>query len=173
MFAKTHEEFGRLDVLVNNAGVVQASSLESLSEEVFDKIFATNVRGPSFGAKEAAKRMAAGGHVVDITSRRVHFPASGTTAYAGSKAALELLASVWAQELGAKGITVNAVAPGPASPGMFDRAPEFMKTTAQQSSPFLRVGTADEIAGVVAFLCSDEARWITGQVILANGGGKI
>lgn len=173
LFGSMDERFGRLDVLVNNAGMVRPSPLESLSEDVFDGIFATNVKGPSFAAKEAAKRLGEGGRIVNITSSRAHFPAAGTTAYAGSKGALELLTAVWAQELGAKGITVNAVAPGPTSPGMFDRAPDFLKKAAVESSPFSRIGSADEIASVVGFLCSDEARWVTGQVILANGGGRI
>lgn len=170
LFGEVDAHFGRLDVLVNNAGVVQSSPLESLSEELFDKVFAVNVKGSAFAAKEAAKRLNGGGRIVNISSSRVHFPASGTTVYAGSKAAIELLTAIWARELGVKGITVNAVAPGPTIPGMFERAPESMKEEARHSSPFSRIGTADEVADVVAFLCSDEARWITGQTILVNGG---
>jgi len=173
LFAEVDAHFGRLDVLVNNAGVVQPSPIESLTEELFDKVFSVNVKGSTFAAKEAVKRLNAGGRIVNISSSRVHFPASGTTVYSGSKAAIELLTAIWARELGEKGITVNAVAPGPTVPGMFERAPESMKSEARHCSPFSRIGTADEIADVVAFLCSYEARWITGQTILVNGGGTM
>lgn len=173
LFQSVDECFGRLDILVNNAGVVKPSPLESLSGEVFDQIFAVNVKGSAFAAREAAKRLALGGRIVNITSSRAHFAAAGTTCYAGSKAALECLTRIWAVELGAKGITVNAIAPGPTTPGMFDRAPDFLQSAALQSSPFARIGTANEIASVVAFLCSESASWVTGQVVLVNGGGTI
>ncbi|MHB8348722.1 MAG: SDR family NAD(P)-dependent oxidoreductase [Acidiferrobacterales bacterium] len=173
LFAQLDEHFGRLDVLVNNAGIVYPSPLDSLSEELFDSVFSTNVKGPAFATKEAARRMGGGGRIVNISSSRAHFPAAGTTAYAGSKGALEVLTAVWSRELAKKGITVNAVAPGPTSPGMFDRAPEFLKAEAQRSSPFARIGSADEVAGVVAFLCSDDASWVTGQTVLVNGAGTI
>lgn len=173
VFEMIDHKFGRLHALVNNAGVVLPSRLEALEEVVFDKVFAVNVKGAAFAAREAAKRLSAGGRIVNITSSRTHFPAAGTTCYAGSKGAVETLTRIWAAELGGRGITVNAVAPGPTTPGMIDRAPEALQAAACESSPFSRIGTADEIASVVAFLCSEEASWVTGQVILVNGGGRL
>ncbi len=173
LFDHIDRQAGRLEVLVNSAGVVQPTPLAELTPETFDRMFAVNVRGPALVAREAAKRMGQGGRMVNISSSRVHFPAAGTTCYAGSKAAMEMLTAVWAVELAAKGITVNAVAPGPTSPGMIDRAPERLQEAARESSPFARLGSADEIADTVGFLCSKEAGWITGQVLLVNGGGTI
>lgn len=173
LFADVENHFSRLDVLVNNAGVVLRSPLASLSVEMLDSVLDVNVKGTAIAAREAARRLPVGGRIVNISSSRVHFPAAGTTAYAASKGAVELLTAVWAQELGGQGINVNAVAPGPTIPGMFERAPEPMKEAARNASPFARIGTADEIAGVVAFLCSDDARWVTGQTILVNGGGTM
>lgn len=173
LFTEFDRAFERLDVLVNNAGTVQPSPLATLSEEAFDRVFAVNVKGAAFMAREAAKRLGAGGRIVNVSSSRVHFPAAGTTCYAGSKAAVEMFTSLWAVELAPQGVTVNAVAPGPTSPGMIDRAPDFLRAAAIDASPFGRLGTAEEIANVVGFLCGEGAAWITGQVILVNGGGTL
>lgn len=173
LFLTLDREFGRLDVLVNNAGVVMPSPMETLNEAIFDKIFAVNLKGTTFVTREALPRMGSGGRIVNITSSRAHFPAAGTTCYAGSKGALEIMTRVWSAELGARGINVNAVAPGPTSPGMIDRAPEFLKAAALKASPMARLGRAEEIANVVAFLCSDESSWVTGQVVLVSGGGNL
>lgn len=173
MFASVQERFGRLDVLVNNAGRVLRTPLETITEDELDAVMAVNIKGTVIAAREAIKLMPSGGCIVNISSSRVHFPSAGTSAYAASKSAVETLTAVWAQELGNKGITVNAVAPGPAVPGMFERVPAPMQRMARDSSPFGRIGTAEEVAGVVAFLCSNDARWITGQTILVNGGGKL
>jgi len=171
VFRKIDKIYKRIDVLVNNAGIYDSSPIESIDEGTFDEVISVNVKATVFSTKEAAKRMAAGGRIVNVSSSRAHFPGIGTTAYAGSKAMVEMLTRVWAAELGTKGITVNAVAPGPTSPGMFDSAPNFMKAAVKKSSPFNRIGTANEIAHVVCFLCSEEARWVTGQVVLVNGAG--
>ncbi|MEJ2509475.1 MAG: SDR family oxidoreductase [Gammaproteobacteria bacterium] len=173
LFEDLDSRFGRLDVLVNNAGVVRATPLASLNDTDFDDLFAVNVRGPALMARESAKRMGDGGRIVNISSSRAHFPAAGTGGYAGSKAALEMLTCVWAAELAGQGITVNAVAPGPTSPGMIDRAPSFLQEAAVRASPFARLGSAGEVAHAAVFLCSEEASWVTGQVLLVNGGGTI
>ncbi|WP_346836635.1 SDR family oxidoreductase [Microbulbifer sp. SAOS-129_SWC] len=171
LFAELDKTFGRLDILVNNAAILQPGALESLREQDLMRTFAINVQGPAVAAREAAARMINGGHIINISSSRAHFAAAGTGSYSASKAALEWMTRVWAQELGGRGIRVNAVAPGPTAPGMFERAPEFLQAAAVKSSPFGRIGDASEIADLVCFLCSDNASWISGQVILANGAG--
>lgn len=173
LFGSFDQYFDRLDILVNNAGAIAPSPLETLCEEQLIETFAVNVKGPAIAAREASRRLGDGGRIVNISSSRAHFPAAGTTCYAGSKAALEWMTRVWAAELGHRGITVNAVAPGPTVPGMFERAPEALRATARETTPFGRLGDADEVADVVEFLCSEKARWITGQVILVNGGGRL
>ncbi|HKJ73699.1 MAG TPA: SDR family oxidoreductase, partial [Alphaproteobacteria bacterium] len=166
LFDALDSRLGRLDVLVNNAGLVRPTPLASLDETDFDELFAVNVRGPAVMARESAKRMGAGGRILNVSSSRAHFPAAGTGGYAGSKAALEMLTCVWAAELAGQGITVNAVAPGPTSPGMIDRAPSFLQEAAKRASPFARLGSAAEVARAAVFLCSEEASWVTGQVLL-------
>lgn len=173
LFMALDEYFGRLDILVNNAGTLIPSPLETLSEENLIQTFAVNVKGSAIAAREATRRLGRGGRIVNISSSRAHFAAPATTSYAASKAALEWMTRVWAAELGDRGITVNAVAPGPTTPGMFERAPLFLQSAARESSPFARIGNADEIAGVVEFLCGEGASWVSGQVILANGGGRL
>jgi len=173
LFTRLDETFGRLDILVNNAGVLKPATLGNLNEEDLLRMFTVNVMGSAFAAREAAARMNNGGQIVNISSSRAHFPAQGTTGYAASKAAVEWMTRVWALELGCRGIRVNAVAPGPTAPGMFERAPAFLQAAAVQSSPFERIGNASEIANLVSFLCSDSASWVSGQVILANGAGAL
>jgi 3-oxoacyl-[acyl-carrier protein] reductase len=98
---------------------------------------------------------------------------AGASLYAGGKAALKTFTEVWAKELGPRGITVNTVLPGPTSPGGFDDAPPELRDRAAAASPFGRIGTAAEVAAVVAFLCSEDARWISGQHLLVNGAASI
>ena len=97
----------------------------------------------------------------------------GSSLYAGSKTILKLFTEVWARELGPRGITVNSVVPGPTSPGSFDHASKEMQVQAAAASPFGRIGTAEEIAAAVAFLCSDDANWVSGQHLLVNGAATI
>jgi 3-oxoacyl-[acyl-carrier protein] reductase len=169
LFAEVDARFGRLDILVNNAGIACSATLDETTEDIMDRLFAVNVKGTLFAAQQAAKRLKDGGRIVNISSSTATFPLPGTSVYAGSKAMVKTFTEVWAKELGSRGITVNTVIPGPTSPGMFDHAPEEARRMVAQSSPFGRIGTADEVAAVVAFLCSEEARWVSGQHVLVNG----
>lgn len=110
---------------------------------------------------------------MNISSSTTLFPITGGSLYAASKAALKTFTEVWAKELGARGITVNSVLPGPTSPGSFDDAPRELRYRAAAASPFGRIGTAAEVAAVVAFLCSKDARWISGQHLLVNGAASV
>jgi 3-oxoacyl-[acyl-carrier protein] reductase len=173
LFAKTVDYFGKLDILVNNAGIAGSSgSIEDVTAEDYEQVFGLNVRGVLFSLQAAAKHMANGGRIVNISSSLTLHPKPGTAIYAASKAAVKLLTEVMAQEIGHRLITVNTVTPGPTVPGMFGRLPPEYQQQAAASSPFNRLGTPQDIADVVAFLVSEEARWISGQEICANGGAK-
>jgi 3-oxoacyl-[acyl-carrier protein] reductase len=174
LFAKTVDYFGKLDILVNNAGISGSTGpIENVTLEDYERVFNLNVRGVLFALQEAAKRMRNGGRIVNISSSTTLYPEAGMSVYAASKAAVNLLTQVMAQEVGSRNITVNTVIPGPTVPGMFGRLPPDLQQQAAASSPFNRVGTPQDIADVVAFLVSEEARWISGQDICANGGAKI
>lgn len=174
LFSKTVDYFGKLDILVNNAGVSGAhESIENITLEDYEKVFNLNVRGVLFSLKEAAKYMGKGGRIVNISSTTTLYPGTEMAVYASSKAAVKLLTQVMSQEMGDRDITVNTVTPGPTVPGMFGRlSPEYQQQAAA-SSPFDRLGTPQDIADVVSFLVSEEARWISGQEICANGGAKM
>ena len=165
--------FGRLDVLVNNAGVMFTKPLVDVGEEEFDRLFGVNVKGAFFCCQEAAKRMAAGGRIINLSSsttgRAVTLP--GYAAYVASKGAVEQFSFVLARELGPKGITVNVVSPGPVDTELFGAGKtEEQKQQFARAAALNRLGQPDDIADVVAFLASEGARWVTGQNIRANGG---
>ncbi len=174
LFSKTVEYFGKLDILVNNAGITGTTeSIENTTLENYEQIFNLNVRGVLFSLKEAAKYMGNGGRIVNISSTTTLYPRTEMAIYASSKAAVKLLTQVMSQEVGDRNITVNTVTPGPTVPGVFGRLPSEFQQQAADSSPFHRVGTPQDIADVVAFLVSEEARWISGQEICVNGGAKM
>jgi 3-oxoacyl-[acyl-carrier protein] reductase len=163
----TVKQFGRLDILVNNAGQFISKPLMETTEGEFDQVIALHAKGPYFAMQEAAKALKEGGRIVNISTlgTRMNFPAA--TAHLGSKAALEQYTKGLAQELAPRGITVNAVSPGITDTGVLT---EDYCRFGVQLSPFKRLGLPEDIAGVVAFLVSDDARWVTGQNIQAGGG---
>ncbi|MGF1516084.1 MAG: glucose 1-dehydrogenase [Elainellaceae cyanobacterium] len=172
-FQEVSDRFGPLDILVNNAGVAERGAIAEVTEEDYDKIFAINVKGVLFCLQEAAKRVKDGGRIVTISSSVTVYPNPGLAVYAASKAAEKMFTEVLAKEIGNRGITVNSVMPGPTLPGMFRGADEATKEEAAALSPFNRLGEPQDIADVVAFLVTEDARWITGQHILVNGGATI
>ena len=173
LFAACDVAFRRLDILVNNAGIGAITPLDELDEETFDRVFALNAKSALFACQEAARRMGEGGRIINISSSSTVFPMAGTAVYAASKAVPKVFTEVLAKELGGRGITVNSVVPGPVIPGMFAGAPEQFQQMAATATPFGRLGTPADIADIVAFLASDDARWISGQHILANGAGSM
>jgi len=173
LFQETVEQFGQLDILVNNAGTGIVAAIADVTEEEYDKVFNLNVRGVLFALQEAARRMNDGGRVINISSTTSIHPDAGMAVYAASKAAIKLFTQVLAKEVGDRGITVNTVMPGPTVPGMFDKMPPEVQQQAAASSPFNRLGTPQDIADIVAFLVSEEARWLTGQDFSANGGANV
>jgi len=165
----TVKRFGRLDILVNNAGMFMLKPLAEMTEEEFDRMFALNAKGPYFALQEAAKVIQEGGRIVNISTDGTHVGFGGATAYLGSKGALEQFTKGLAHELAPKGVTVNTVSPGYTIAAMLPPDPTF-RQIGEQASPLKRLGTPKDIADVVAFIVSEEARWLTGQNIHAGGG---
>jgi 3-oxoacyl-[acyl-carrier protein] reductase len=172
MFQEIDRAFGRIDIVVNCAGMgAPTPLLGSIEEEIVETILGVNLRGPLYIAAEAAKRLPAGGRIVNFSSSVVEYPFASSSVYGGVKAAVKAFTEAWAKELGPRGITVNTVIPGATSPGMIDNAPEY-RSFYEKASPFGRIGRAEEIAAVVAFLCSPEASWVSGTHILVNGAAN-
>lgn len=169
LFRKTLDRFGKLDILVNNAaGTNIFKPTAEMTEEEYNSMFDIT-RGVYFALQEAAKRMAEGGRVINISTSGtvMAIPAGG--AYAGSKAAIEQFSAGLAKELGVRGITVNTVSPGVTdTDGLVLEQVQVEQLIAQ--TPLGRLGQPADIADVVAMLVSEDARWITGQHIRANGG---
>jgi 3-oxoacyl-[acyl-carrier protein] reductase len=171
LFEKTLEHFGRLDILVNNAGIRISPTVADLQEEEFDRLFAINVKGPFFACQQAAHQISDGGRIINISSAVTQMMLSGYSIYAASKAAVDQLTRVFAKEVGGRQITVNAVAPGPVDTELLrDGKTEEQIQQMAQMAAFGRLGKVEDIADAAAFLASDDARWITGQVIHVNGG---
>ena len=163
----TVKQFNRLDILVNNAGKFMPKPLDETTEEDFDGVIALNAKGPYFAMQEAAKVLKDGGRIVNISTGGTHLQFPGATAYLGSKAALEQYTKGLAQELASKGVTVNTVSPGFTETGMMT---EEYRQIGIQLTPMKRLGVPKDIADVVAFIVSEEARWLTGQTIQVGGG---
>lgn len=164
-------DHGKLDILVNNAGVWEGGPIEDVDVEQFDRIFNVNVKGVIATTKAALKVLDKGGRIINISSVAASTSLPGMSIYSASKAALDALTRIWAQELGAKQITVNGVAPGTTATDMYDLAmPEEAKKAYIEKTALKRVGQPEDIANVVAFLASEDGGWLTGQTLEASGG---
>jgi 3-oxoacyl-[acyl-carrier protein] reductase len=171
LFDEAIGHFGKLDILVNNAGIILYKPLAEVTEAEFDRLFAVNVKGTFFCCQQAAVRMADGGRIVNVSSSTTALMLPTYSAYVATKGAVEQLSHVLAKELGPRGITVNVVSPGPTDTELFGQGKsEEDKRRFAQLAALGRLGTPEDIADVVAFLASDEARWVTGQNLRANGG---
>lgn len=171
LFDQTIEKFGKVDILVNNAGIILYKLITDVTEADFDKIFAINVKGTYFACQQAAKRMADGGRIINFSSSTTAMMLPTYSAYVATKGAVEQITRVLAKELGGRGITVNVVSPGATNTEllMTGKTEEQINRLAQMAA-LGRLGEVQDIADVVAFLASDDARWITGQNIRVNGG---
>ena len=171
LFDRTLDKFGKVDILVNNAGTIFYKLITDVTEEDFDKIFAINVKGTYFACQQAAKRMADGGRIINFSSSTTALLLPTYSPYVATKGAVEQITRVLAKELGGRGITVNVVSPGATNTELFmtGKTEEQINRFAQMAA-LGRLGEVQDIADVVAFLVSDDARWITGQNIRVNGG---
>lgn len=171
MFDSTQERFGRIDILINNAGVVIKKPFAEITEAEYDRIFAINAKAAFFCMQEAARRMADNGRIVNIGTTLLAATTGFYSIYAGSKAPLEDFTRALAKEVGARGITVNVVAPGPLNTSFFYPAetPESVAFLKHMSVTG-ELGEVSDIVPLVRFLVSPEARWVTAQTIFINGG---
>jgi 3-oxoacyl-[acyl-carrier protein] reductase len=171
LFDAAHDAFGGIDILVNNAAVMMLSPLVEVDDATFQAQVDTNFGGVFRGMREAGRRLRDGGRIVNFSSSVVgaYQPTYGV--YAATKAAIEAMTHVFAKELGARGITVNAVAPGPVETALFmnGKSDELVRTIVN-TIPLKRLGQPEDIASLVAFLASPEGGWVNGQTIRANGG---
>jgi 3-oxoacyl-[acyl-carrier protein] reductase len=171
LFKQTQDTYGRIDVVVNNAGIMPLSPIATGDAAAFDKVIATNLRGAFLVLARAAQHVSEGGRIIAFSSSVLAraFPTYGP--YIASKAGVEGLVHVLANELRGRNITVNAVAPGPVATELFLNG----KTQAQieqfsKLPPLERLGQPEDIANVVSFLAGPDGGWVNGQVLRANGG---
>ncbi|RXE47344.1 SDR family oxidoreductase [Chromohalobacter israelensis] len=168
LFEETQDAFGRLDVVVNNAGVMQ---MANMTVDILDRTLATNLRGSWLVMSQAAEVLREGGRIIAFSSSVLGKSFPGYGAYIASKAGVEGLVRVLANELRGREITVNAVAPGPVATELFleGKSDDQVQSIANLS-PFERLGQPDEIAEVVSFLAGAQGRWVNGQILRVNGG---
>ncbi|KAJ4130554.1 hypothetical protein NW754_009606 [Fusarium falciforme] len=164
-----------IDILVNNAGVADVHPVEEVTPEMYDSVFAINTRATFFMTQAVLPSISKGGRIIHVSSTNARTGMPGTAVYAASKVALEAFTRVMAAEFGPKyGVTVNAVNPGPVATDMYLSAPGTLRDTMHEMVKNVpaggRMGTPEDIADIVKFLASEESRWVSGNVVTANGG---
>jgi 3-oxoacyl-[acyl-carrier protein] reductase len=171
MFDAAEAAFGRVDVLVNNAGIMRLAPLAESDDALIDSHIAVNLKGVIYTLREAARRLGNGGRIINLSSSVVGLYQPTYAVYAATKAGVEAMTHVLAQELRGRNITVNAVAPGPTATALFlDGKPQEVVDHLSKLSPLERLGQPRDIAAAVSFLAGPDGAWINGQVLRANGG---
>jgi 3-oxoacyl-[acyl-carrier protein] reductase len=172
MAKKTVESYGKIDILINNAGITRDATLAKMTGEQFDQVIGVNLKGVFNCTKAVVPFMieAGYGRIVNATSVVALYGNFGQTNYVAAKSGVIGMTKVWARELGRKGITVNAVAPGFIATEMIQSVPEKVLTSIKEKTPVQRLGEAIDIANAYLFLASDEAAFVTGAVLSVDGG---
>jgi 3-oxoacyl-[acyl-carrier protein] reductase len=171
MFDSAEAAFGGIDVLVNNAGIMKLAKIADSDDALFDQQIAVNLKGGFNAMREAARRLRDGGRIVNFSTSVVGTKLETYGIYAATKSAIETMTAILSKEMRGRGITVNAVAPGPTATDLFlnGKSPELIDRLANMN-PMERLGTPEDIASAVAFLVGPDGGWINGQVVRANGG---
>jgi 3-oxoacyl-[acyl-carrier protein] reductase len=170
MFAELKRVFGSLTILVNNAGRGGGGMLDTTTPEAFDEMFALNTRAVFFVTQGAGRMLVDGGRIINISSSSTRSRVPGLSAYAASKITSEVFTRIWAMEFAPRQITVNSVLPGIVDTDLISALDDDLRARSIANVPLGRIGKPNDIADIVAFLASDDARWITGQDIVATGG---
>ncbi|MDQ1914233.1 SDR family oxidoreductase [Paenibacillus sp. GD4] len=171
LFSETLERFASVDILVNNAGTMECTAIADVTEEMFDRQFAINVKGTYFACQQAMKHMAKGGTIINFSTSISGAMLPTYSVYAATKGAVEQLTRQLAKEFGPKDIVINCIAPGQVSTELFlNGKSEELIDSYRRMNAFGRLGEPEDIANVIELLVSDKARWITGQTIRVNGG---
>jgi len=171
LFDAAEQAYGRLDVLVNNAGTAKFAPIAEASDEDFDVQVALNIGGVFRGMREGARRLRDGGRIISFSTSVVGALLPRYGVYTATKAAVEAMTSILAKELGPRGITVNAVAPGPTATALFmNGKSDALVQSMIDANPLKRLGQPEDIAALVSFLAGEDGGWVNGQTIRANGG---
>ena len=171
LFDETERAFGGVDVLVNNAGIMQLATIADSDDALFDRTVAVNLKGTFNTLREAATRLRAGGRIINLSSSVVGLLPPTYAVYTATKAGVEALTHILVKELRGRQITVNAIAPGPTATDLFmtGKSQETVDRLAKQA-PLERLGQPQDIAGAVSFLSGPDGAWVNGQTLRVNGG---
>lgn len=171
LFSATEERFGQVHILVNNAGIILYKRVAETTDEELDRIISINMKGVFYTLREAARRLADGGRIINLSTSATRLMLPTYSSYAATKAAVEQFTRIFAKEIGPRGITVNSISPGPTNTELFraGKSEETLQRLAAMAA-LGRIGEPDDVARVVLFLVSDDARWVTGQNVGVNGG---
>jgi 3-oxoacyl-[acyl-carrier protein] reductase len=170
LFDANDEAFGGVDIVVNNAGIMNVGPFAQMTDEAFDRMMATNVKGSFNVLREASRRIRDGGRIISLSSTIIKMSPPGTAAYAATKATQEIYSNVLAKELGGRNISVNAISPGAVDTQLLRQHGEEALRGIPEATPLRRLGQPEDIANVISLLCSQDGAWIDGQNIFANGG---
>ncbi|RAK52676.1 SDR family oxidoreductase [Phenylobacterium deserti] len=169
LFDANEQAFGGVDVVVSNAGIMNVAPMAQMTDQGFDRMIATNLKGSFNVLREAARRTRDGGRIIALASTSMTQKRATHGPYAATKAAQEMFAGSLAKELAGRRISVNAIAPGPTNTDLF-RVPPQVRRMAAEQIPYGRIGEPEDVANVIAALCSGDGEWINGQLVFANGG---
>lgn len=169
LFDANQEAFGGVDAVVSNAAIMNTGPMAQMTDEAFDRMIATNMKGSFNVLREAARRTRDGGRIIAIASTSMTQKRATHGPYAATKAAQEMFCGSLAKELAGRRISVNAVAPGPTNTSLF-QVPPPVRQMAAEATPYGRIGEPADVANAIAALCAADGEWINGQLVYANGG---